>query len=463
MSSSGEGHSLLKGAQNTDDADDTIVTGCRSTAACNPHRTLHRIIVLILICFLSFGAYFCYDNPSVLQSEIKYAMDVDTSKFMLLYSLYSWPNVVLCFFGGFLLDRVFGIRLGAIAFSTFVVFGQCITAAGATLNNYNIMLAGRFVFGIGGESLNVAQNTYAATWFKDRGLNLVFGLQRSISRCGSTLNMNVMKPIYDLTNENLEPHYRVAVAFWVGTGVCVFSLLCSICLGYLDRRAARILKRKVGRTGEVVYLKDIKDFPLTLWLLFLICVAYYVAVVPFIGLAIVFFENKFGLSSQEANAANSLVYLISAGASPLFGYLVDKFGRNVLWVITGVVGTLGSHGLLAFTFYNPFIAMSLMGCSFSILVCALWPIVAFIMPQHQLGTSYGCMQAIFNLGLAVTSQISGIIVDAYGYFILEVFFMTCLCVALIGSVLLYLVDASRGGFLNLSSNQRLKLKPKDTG
>lgn len=30
--------------------------------------------------------------------------------FMLLYSLYSWPNVFLCFLGGYLIDKVFGIR-----------------------------------------------------------------------------------------------------------------------------------------------------------------------------------------------------------------------------------------------------------------------------------------------------------------------------------------------------------------
>ena len=37
-------------------------------------------------------------------------MKVDTEQFELLYSLYSWPNVVLSVFGGFLLDRVFGNR-----------------------------------------------------------------------------------------------------------------------------------------------------------------------------------------------------------------------------------------------------------------------------------------------------------------------------------------------------------------
>ena len=36
-------------------------------------------------------------------------VEIDTTQYVLLYSLYSWPNVVLSVFGGFLLDRVFGI------------------------------------------------------------------------------------------------------------------------------------------------------------------------------------------------------------------------------------------------------------------------------------------------------------------------------------------------------------------
>ena len=33
------------------------------------------------------------------------------------------------------------------------------------------------MFGIGGESLAVAQNTYAVSWFKGKELNMVFGFQ----------------------------------------------------------------------------------------------------------------------------------------------------------------------------------------------------------------------------------------------------------------------------------------------
>lgn len=58
-----------------------------------------------------------------------------------------------------------------------------------------------------------------------------------------------------------------------------------------------------------------------------------------------------------ANAVNSIVYVISAVASPFFGLLVDRVGRNILWVFLAVVFTIGSHALLAFSFANPYIGM----------------------------------------------------------------------------------------------------------
>lgn len=71
----------------------------------------------------------------------------------------------------------------------------------------------------------------------------------------------------------------------------------------------------------------------------------------------VFFERKFDLTPAQANAVNSIVYIISAVASPFFGLLVDKLGRNILCVFLAVSTTIASHALLAFTFVNPFVGM----------------------------------------------------------------------------------------------------------
>lgn len=54
-------------------------------------------------------------------------MKVNNFKYNLLYSLYSWPNVILSLIGGVLIDRVFGVRIGTVIFSVFVTIGQVCT------------------------------------------------------------------------------------------------------------------------------------------------------------------------------------------------------------------------------------------------------------------------------------------------------------------------------------------------
>ena len=71
----------------------------------NPKSTGYQICVCILICFLSFGSYFCMDNPSALHNEFREDLDMSEVEFMNLYAWYSWPNVVLSFVGGFLIDK----------------------------------------------------------------------------------------------------------------------------------------------------------------------------------------------------------------------------------------------------------------------------------------------------------------------------------------------------------------------
>ncbi|XP_066508170.1 major facilitator superfamily domain-containing protein 1 isoform X2 [Hoplias malabaricus] len=443
-------------SENDDEREDTR----RYSPFCDPSHLFHRIIVLLCMCFLGFGSYFCYDNPAALQKQTIQDMGLNTSKFMQLYAWYSWPNVVLCFLGGFLLDRVFGIRWGTIIFSLFVCVGQVIFALGALVDHFWLMNVGRFVFGIGGESLAVAQNTYAVNWFKGKELNLVFGLQLSMARVGSTVNMNVMGKVYDSMKDVLGQagHYTLGSALMIAACTCVFSLLCALALAYFDKRAERILHKEQGRTGEVIKLKDVKDFPLQLWLIFIICVGYYVAIFPFIGLAQVFFIEKFNFTPAEARLINSIVYIISAPASPLLGFTVDKTGKNIIWVLCAVVTTLIAHMMLAFTFWNPWFAMVLLGVSYSLLACALWPMVAFVVPEHQLGTAYGFMQSIQNLGLALISMAAGSILDSKGYLFLEVFFCACVCLALIAVIMLYFVDFLRGGELNLSASARARLQ-----
>lgn len=133
--------------------------------------------------------------------------------------------------------------------------------------------------------------------------------------------------------------------------------------------------------------------------------------------------RKYDYTPEEANTVNSMIYLVAAFASPVFGYVVDRTGRNVMWVFGSIAITILAHSLLAFTFLSPYYGTIIMGFAYSMLASSLWPLVALIIPEYQLGTAYGICQSVQNLGLAVVSMFAGVIIDRGGYLMLELFFI----------------------------------------
>ncbi|XP_032294652.1 lysosomal dipeptide transporter MFSD1 isoform X1 [Drosophila virilis] len=435
---------------------DTELAVPKDAGCCAPTSTPHRFLALVFMCLLGFGSYFCYDNPGALQDVFQKELNLNATEFTFIYSIYSWPNIVLCFVGGFLIDRVFGIRLGTIIYMLIVLLGQLIFATGGLLGKFWLMIVGRFVFGIGAESLAVAQNSYAVLWFKGKELNMVFGLQLSVARFGSTVNFWIMQPVYNYVSKSYSGYTGLGVTLFLAASTCVMSLLCTLILGWMDKRAERILKRNNNPGGEIAKLSDIMTFRLDFWMVSVVCVAYYVAIFPFVALGQAFFTSNFHLTPEQANNVNSIVYLISAIASPLFGFIIDRVGRNVSWVFVATIATLVSHLLLTFSQLNPYIGMSIMGLSYSMLAASLWPLVALIVPEYQLGTAYGFCQSVQNLGLAVVTIVAGLIVDSSGgsHFWLQLLFILFLLISLLATCAIWAYDRKYQGNLNMSPAQR---------
>lgn len=117
-----------------------------------------RWYVLFLSSMVIFGNYFAYDLPSALNTPLQgYLGTPDEAynyNFSLFYSLYSLPNIILPLFGGWLTDR-FGAPRLLLILSLLVCFGQLLFALGVQTRLYWLMHLGRFLFGVGGESLSV--------------------------------------------------------------------------------------------------------------------------------------------------------------------------------------------------------------------------------------------------------------------------------------------------------------------
>ena len=68
-----------------------------------------RWLMLVFGCFFLMGSYFCFDNPAPLKNTLINDYGLSESQWASLYSIYSFPNMVLPLFGGIFIDKL-GIR-----------------------------------------------------------------------------------------------------------------------------------------------------------------------------------------------------------------------------------------------------------------------------------------------------------------------------------------------------------------
>jgi len=430
------------------------VRAVRSCSCASPRGLSTKVIGLLLMSLIGFGAFFCFDNPGALQTQLVHVLGLSNAEFGSLYAAYAWPNVALPVIGGFLIDKLLGVRLGTIVFAMFVLAGQLVFSFGGFVETLWVMVLGRFIFGLGGECLNMAINTYTVSWFQGEQLNLVFGLQLSIARLGSTLNFLVMGPLYDIFKSKQGKNEAIGLSLLVASCFTLMSLICSFILGWVDRKREKLSQRQDSIVEETPKFADIGRLPATFWLLCLATMTYYGTTFPFISMSQNFFRKTYSFDIEQANFITGLVYLVSAVASPVFGLLIDRTGRNISWVVGAVTTSILCHQLLTLPSVSPYIPMVLLGLAYSVLASALWSLVSLIVPQPQLATAFGIMQALQNLGTALITMGAGVIVDQHGYMWLELFFSGWLCVSCISSVSIFIVDSYTTKYLNLTPIQR---------
>ena len=86
--------------------------------------------------------------------------------------------------------------------------------------------------------------------------------------------------------------------------------------------------------------------------------------------------------------------------TPLFGLLADKIGKRALLMMLGSLMLIPVYLILVYTKINLIVPMAIMGISFSLVPAVMWPSVAYIIEESRLGTAYGLMTMIQNIGLA---------------------------------------------------------------
>jgi MFS family permease len=348
-----------------------------------------RWTVLVVISLAMFGNYYVYDAISPIADLLKAQLNFSDSNIGWLNAIYSVPNVFMVFVGGIIIDRI-GVKKGTMLFGVLCLLGAGITAASGVLT---YMAIGRLVFGLGAESLIVAVTCAIAKWFKGKELSFAFGVNLTIARLGSFAALNSptwARPAYE--------HWQWPLFISVVFGV--FCVVGALLYWAMENSASR--RYQIGMAGDTdkMVFSDLFRFNKSFWLVVLMCVTFYSAIFPFQTFAIKFFMEAHGVSREYGGFLSSLLTLFAMICTPLFGLLVDRVGRRSLFMMWGSLLLVPVYLVMAYTSIPLIVPMAMMGIAFSLIPAVMWPSVAYIVEDNKIGTAYGLMTMIQNIGMA---------------------------------------------------------------
>eukprot|EP01087_Luapelamoeba_hula_P008854 TRINITY_DN2248_c0_g1_i1.p1 TRINITY_DN2248_c0_g1~~TRINITY_DN2248_c0_g1_i1.p1 ORF type:complete len:690 (-),score=101.68 TRINITY_DN2248_c0_g1_i1:74-2143(-) len=428
----------------------------------HPAKKRFRFMMLFFFCITAFGHMFNYDSPSALVETLKEELDINDFWYNWFYSIYSWPNVIMAVLGGIIVDVV-GRRFAVLLFCGIVFTGQVTWALGFTFRNYWIMFVGRFIFGIGSESLTLTMDYLVSYWFYGNEVILAMGILISNESLSDWANFMVSPVIAE--------RFGAVYAPWAGTFISGVSLMGAFIVAYLDKKGQAIVdkdaeeeerlekeeadaeaeengKDESGESGESdteeesesFRISDFRHLSFSYWVWVGALVAYYCCSFPFVAIAGDWIHEKWDYSEEESSRATSFYSLAAVFFAPTTGVLLDKYGGLGIMIIVGPLGTLGILVLWGTVgaVLTPYVLMGLMGVLYSC-AAAMQGGVPRLVPERYLGTAYGVSYSLMNLFLAVCNLVVGIVQAQFSWnavlyiFIGLAIFSTC-CAVLVNSL-----------------------------
>ncbi|MFQ5930175.1 MAG: MFS transporter, partial [Acidobacteriota bacterium] len=415
----------------------TVSSEPNAGATFHPASIVYRFCILLSVSLMLVGNYFAYDSIGALAPLMIEGMQINREAIGMMYSFYSWPNLVMVFVAGLLIDRC-GTRAMSLVFSALIVIGSVMVAAAPA---FWLMVVGRAVFGVGAEALIVCQNAILAKWFKGKELAFSFGLALTFMRLGTLFSFNVEGWIAEAYNS-----WRVAL--WAAALLCVLSMVFNLLYVFMERKALGQVKLSEAPAGDKIVVSDIKKFGASYWYITALCVTFYSAIFPFTAFSTDLFVDKWGYPVITAGRITSILTLASMILAPILGRVVDKIGKRGTIMLAGSLMLIPCHLAMGLTEMNPIPAMIVLGFSFSLVPAALWPAIPLLVEERSVGTAFGLMTMVQNFGLAAFPWIIGRLRDATQHYTAGMVVFAALgLMGFIFSLLLRRTDAQKGAVL----------------
>jgi nitrate/nitrite transporter NarK len=343
-------------------------------------------------------------------------------------SAYGWFNVFLLMliFGGIILDKM-GVRFTGKMATIIMVIGTAIKYWAISTHSLDgsiilgwkaqVLVAGigYAIFGVGVEVAGITVSKIIVKWFKGKELALAMGLEMATARIGTTLAMATSIPIANALHGVSKPILVCLIMLCIGMIAFFFYAT-------MDKKLDKSVEA-LGDNGngeeESFRLKDILFIVKNRgwWYIAILCVLFYSAVFPFIKYATDLMVNKFHVSEKFAGDIPALLPLGTILLTPLFGNMYDRKGKGATIMIVGAILLIIVHAVYSIPFLTAtplaIIMIMVLGVGFSLVPSAMWPSVPKIIPEKQLGTAYGMIFLIQNIGLSLVPLLIGWVLNKY--------------------------------------------------
>ena len=391
-------------------------------------RSASRWLALACLVVPMFGSYFFDDMFSSLSQLFRSPEMLELGWDSADYGFYAGGYSFLCVWGGLivcgmLLDK-WGVRITGSIFVGLMTAGAAIVTIAITSGmspeaSLALAYAGCMIFGLGSEIAGVAVTRSIAKWFKGRNMAFAMGLQLAIARLGTALAL-LLSPIlvaakpegevYTLM-ETARPAFVGLLLLLAGTvlwGIFVaMDARFDTVTGSTDRKETS--EEDKFRFSDIFKVLGNRYFILSA----LLCVFFYCSIISFKKFATSILIPRFGIPVESASLMVSMIPFFTVVFAPLFGFLVDKSGKETRWMVSGSILVLLAHLLIAFAPQGHpaygYVAIAMLGIGYSLVPAALWPTVSKIVPEKNLGTAYSLIYWIQNMGMLLVPVAVGFI------------------------------------------------------
>ena len=462
-----------------------MTPGVTEQAATGPGgRSPLRWWVLVLAAIAVSSSYYEDDVIGPIADLLLRQRGFTQSQLGMLNGVISIPNVALALINGLLIDRYGPARM-ALWSAAIGVVGAALTAVG---HPYELMVAGRFIFGISEGAIFIALIAGLAQWFPRSGIALATALYLSLARVGSYA--------VDTSTAWAQSLYERGwqAPLWLGTGITIAGFAAAAIYYWLDRQHRHVAAASgtsvssgnsdicSGRAGTAdssarttaltpptrVNWPRLLNFDRSYWYILGLHVLYAAVFFPFrTTYAIEYFQHAKGLSLGQAGMANSWVFFAAIFATPFFGLLADRFGHRALMLTFGTLLLPLTFIVLGLTHWSLWVTTVMMGISFSLVPAIIWPATTLLVEPRRLGTALGLITLIQALGMAGSNLAAGWLADRagasahnpLGYEVMLRFFFILSLLALASALLLWRREASPKG--HGLEEARLNSRPGD--